>query len=463
MKHLPSVLLVVVCLLMVAATGATGAAAQVQRPLERPPGGWKQIGPATGFPVEQFAVSPNWPVDQFLIAAASGRMVHSADGGATWERGERPAIGVESLTVAPGTTDQRIVFAVGSSALGQAYGLGIARSTDGGISWATTLSVPATKYRIAAFSLSPTFDQDGFAFATFDGALYRSRDFGATWTPIDPVPGQRVQGIALSPMFATDHTLVAAAVTGVFPVPWEMGQDKQKALHHESSAGVAVSTDGGDTWQVSSTGLAVDGASYRYVQGIVISPTFAEDSVIFAYAWGPWSDDAVPSAIFRSEDRGQNWTLAWRRDDGKDQLQFSSSFALSPTFAMDGVGQVALPGLSSWNSGPHGVGPCPVYSTVDGGRSWSLVAGRDDRSPGCFELRTAVASSGGRVAYSTDHPGEGRERAKFRSFDDGATWEQINPPVRGPITGTWRSTVAGDGTFFVGTQDGIWALAPDSR
>jgi photosystem II stability/assembly factor-like uncharacterized protein len=456
----------VIVAMMVAFLSAWGSIspvdAQPPGPPERPPGAWVHLGPPGNFHVNDFAVSPRWPDDPFMIALGSGAL-RTADGGSTWERASAPSLQNRSWMVAPPTPGGRIIFAVGRSSSETALGLAIWRSTDGGTSWSTVLTTQSregSSNLSARLTLSPGFDQDGHAFAIHNGLLYRSQDFGATWTIIQPAGVLRIQQVVPSPAFTTDRTVVVAAVTGTFPPPWGEQNDVKTSAHHESSLGVMISTDGGDTWQTTSNGLAVGDTPYRYVQHVALSPSFDQDGVLFAFSWGPWDGQAVPSGLFRSSDRGQTWTHVWQSTVGKDELRWSASIGLSPAFGMDGVGQMTLTGLTTWNAGPHGPVPGRTYSTTDSGQTWTEMPATNGRPAGWNSLNVAAGGPRGRTAYSINYRGEGGPRYAYRSLDDGASWELIRPPGFDLPTGYWPHVVSRDGTFLVGTRDGIWALRP---
>jgi photosystem II stability/assembly factor-like uncharacterized protein len=399
-------------------------------------------------------------------------ILSSSDGGNNWKRSEQAADGVGALLfgpvgaegtpyIVPSMNGSRIVFGVGGSEA-KTSGLGVIRSTDDGATWKRVLDVPALRSSSweRLFRFSPAFADDGVALVTRDGALYQSQDFGTTWTQTTPIVGQRVQQIEFSPAFASDHTMVAATVTGAFPRPG-MESGDPKLPHNESSAGVTVSRDGGETWQLSSAGLAIDGIPYRYVEQVAVSPSFEQDGLLFAFAWGPWAAEAIPAALFRSSDRGQTWSPVWQSPVGKDGVRWYATFALSPRFGADAIGQIALFGLNSWSVSPHSTAPCQVYGTADSGLSWALVPRENDRAPGCTNLQVFAGGPTGRIWYTLRYPGDGRRQEAFRSIDDGKTWEFMIPPERiFPGGGYWPYTITPGGAFMVGTSDGVWMLPP---
>ena len=106
------------------------------------------------------------------------------------------------------------------------YGKGIARSTDGGVTW-ETLSVfrePPAKWwaELRDIALSPTFAQDATVYALGGDALYRSTDGGTTWQRLqDERIGERDSGtylrvLAVSPDHDGTHDLFLGSEDGDF-------------------------------------------------------------------------------------------------------------------------------------------------------------------------------------------------------------------------------------------------------
>lgn len=465
---------------MASLPGGVLPTARAQRPMTpgAPQGAWASVVPTDSISAQQLKVAPEWPANRFIIASDHDRererqsgsgdgsvstdVIRSFDGGSNWDRIEVSGIRLGSLVVAPLTPSGRIIFGVNARLIdNRTAEFSIVRSGDGGATWSPAFAAPARLAAPGSLLVSPTFADDGHVFAIQDGLLYRSQDFGVTWSQLSLGDGQRVQQIELSRAFASDRTVVAAMVTGRFPTPWDRVNDVRTVPHHESSAGVMVSTDGGDSWRASSVGLELHGVPFRYVQQIALSPSFDRDGVLFACAWGPWTGSAVAAALFRSGDRGLSWSPVWETAEGQAGLRWSAAFALSPAFGVDNFGQMTLVGISSYNASPHSTAACRVYSTADGGKTWLLVPRARDRSPGCASLSVRSGGPTGRVSYSLVYPGEGARASAYRSYDDGATWDFVEPPYSSvPGTGYWPFVVAADGMLLVGTYDGIWALGP---
>lgn len=172
---------------------------------------------------------------------------------------------------------------------------GVWKTTNGGISW-TMVSSGLTDTNVLALAISPNYNSDHTLFAaTFDGGIFRSMNAGASWLKVDlDGPGDRkVSGIAISSNYASDGTVFAVS----------------------SQDGILVSTDRGATWIPRISGI---GNVYWTLRGVAISPNYASDQTVFVYAW---------DRIFKSTDRGQNWTAVSTSVTGITSLVISPGYA----------------------------------------------------------------------------------------------------------------------------------------
>ncbi len=138
---------------------------------------------------------------------------------------------------------------------------------------------------------SPNYAEDSTLLATIDGRLCRSTDGGQTWQRLRgglPEFGEYalVANAAFSPDYANDRTIFASLYLG--------------DTHGE---GVYCSNDGGQMWKLCSDGL-YDLRVYR----VVLSPTYARDRTLLAYARIQSGE-----ALYRSTDGGDSWQLVLRQ------------------------------------------------------------------------------------------------------------------------------------------------------
>ncbi|MHB8993132.1 MAG: hypothetical protein ACYC66_16055, partial [Chloroflexota bacterium] len=180
------------------------------------------------------------------------------------------------------------------------------------------------------------------------------------------LPDPSVNALALSPSFGQD--LLVAAATG---------------------RGVAVSRDGGDSWQLA-------GAEGEIVLSLDVSANprpMAGEPVLLA---GP-----LNRGLIRSEDGGKSWTAA---NQGL-KASFLTGLALSPGFGSDGV-------LFAWGR-PEG-----AFRSEDGGRSWQpSVPGLDAESVSALAVSPSFDSDG--TLYAATSAGV------YRSLNRGTGWEGL--------------------------------------
>jgi hypothetical protein len=401
---------------------------------------WTPLLVGDGQPVRAVAPAPGWPAEGPLLVSRADALLRSADGGATWERLPRLPDGVFTLAFAPGS-GSRTVFATTSRS--------VLRSLDAGATWASVLETVGAP----ELAVSPEFGRDRLLFALDGGALLRSRDGGGSWERLDPAPGQLVQHVVFSPGFATDRTVFIAATSGGFPGrSTEDLPGDEPSRDHELSAGVLVSRDGGMSWTPSNEGIVWEGTPYRHVEWIAVSPTFAEDSTVFALGWGPRLPGRTffgstariwDGGLFRSTDRGATWQVVASVGYGLWN-KASVGLALSPSFAADGV---ALMTESSLQTSPASAN-CRVWRSGDRGSTWSVAI-----RPGSYEgCGTTVLANGGAgpLAFVP------KAMSVMRSSDGGLTWGAGIPGGAGTAAVV---AAPGDAGALVGSTTGdVWRL-----
>ena len=408
---------------------------------------WARLGPPGPSASDPIAVVPDWPANRLILANRRDHLIRTRDGGATWERLAAPAESLAGLELAPGHGPDRVAFAL----VERSPEWVLFQSADSGASWREVLHLRAAP----ELALSPAFVDDGLALATAGGDLWQTRDAGATWQQLQPAPGQRIAQAVFSPDFAADRTIVLTAVSGGFPGVLTDADAAEDATDHERSQGVLVSTDGGETWSPRAAGLELDGAPYRHVQRLAISPTFPQDGTLLVFAWGPRPRaDCVAGgrgrrwhgALFGSADRGLSWEPIRRNDPSCYHTW--AELALSPTYAADGV---ALVGETSAYVTPAS-NSCSLFRTADRGATWTLTFPSSSYE-GCDRLQ--LVPSGGRAL------GLVRKKGWHWSQNGGQSWSELSLP-----SGTFADlqvagASTGDAFLFAGaSHGGVWALGP---
>jgi photosystem II stability/assembly factor-like uncharacterized protein len=191
---------------------------------------------------------------------------------------------------------------------------GIYRSASFGEKWAKLPGIPFSARRTYALLTHPTNTKIIFA-GTSEG-LWRATDGGKRWRLLTS-KSYVIRAIAIHPnnpkrvVIATDDFGVQVSenlgddfidgnagfihrhVLALLPDASEKGRVLASVYHDGTAGSVFVSTDGGENWQPSSTGLGP-----RDVFALYQSPEDA--NVIYA---------GTNSGVFRSNDRGANWSF----------------------------------------------------------------------------------------------------------------------------------------------------------
>jgi hypothetical protein len=459
----------------VTATGwAPGPSALAQdQPGAASSAAWHPLGPTGPSQIDRAGVSVDWPADPFLIVGRSQRNLEysfgrvptvppaarSYDGGRTWE--PLPTLPPGDLFVLRSERSGRILLAAPSFSPGGSS-VDLMRSLDDGLTWVRVWSRNHSD-RFPSVIVTPDFVHDERLVVLDDGKATQTFDAGDTWQPLDPVPGQRVHTLVFSPDFAHDRTIYASVTPDRF-----LGvggtRDPNESTYHETSAGVMMSTDGGDTWSSVSAGLHLEDGPYRSVQALAISPTFAQDNTLFAYGSGPWIVPDLPNyprgpvyQLFRSRDRGASWEGVWpeinrvRLARTGTSIRNFMSIALSPRFAEDGD---VLTRVCVSTGSPHS--GCGDYRSTDGGTTWVSRGGCTADAMDC-NLVAVIPTDPLRAAWYTrgGDPGGG-----LREPDN------TSPVAPRLLTyspyAAQRHTLVADGTVFYPAGLSLWARGPSA-
>lgn len=273
------------------------------------------------------------------------------------------------------------------------------RSTDGGETW-DLMGDPPGSYIFP----SPMTDMVFVAASTEPvggkGSVHKSTDGGATWEKVLEVDGARGKWVAFSPDFATDGTAFAAL----------------DAYH--TSLGIWKTEDWGETWTWMSEGLAY-GFTFMGHQWVAVSPQYPQDQTAFT---------ADYTGIYKTTNGGLEWFRV--------APFYVHEFAFSPNYINDQI--ILATDLQS------------LVLTQDGGESWQLLfeyysKGVGIRYVGPFENPPTPPPPGPQRVYlpivgkNTQDPerglefwlvrgrptGNGIDCYLFRSYDLGATWEEV--------------------------------------
>lgn len=189
------------------------------------------------------------------IGTPAGGLWRTTNGGTTWTplTDGIPSMGVSAIAIHP-TNTNTILIGTGDRDAADTYGVGVLKSTDGGLTWNTTsitwaVSARHSCSRMVVHPSNPNVVMVG----TTDG-LYRSTDFGSTWTR--SLTGD-IDDVEVHP---SDPNIVYALVG--------------KTLYRSTNGGVSFSTTGqtsSNRAQIAVTPAAPDNIYYFSKQGLYVS------------------------------------------------------------------------------------------------------------------------------------------------------------------------------------------------
>ena len=312
--------------------------------IDSPNGDWINLGPFhlpgdnKGYKglgrINSIAFHPSDP-DNIFIGAPAGGLWETEDGGSTWfsNTDDLPTLGVSSIIVNYDNPDI-ILMGTGDRDAGDAAGMGVFKSTDGGVTW--NISNTGMGNRTVGRMIQHPSDPNTI-YAASNGGIYISTDLGDNWT--DKTTGN-FKDIVFKP---GDPTTLYAAKGG----------------------GFYKSTDSGNTWVETSSGLP---GGARGVIGV----SNADPEVVYFLLC---TSDAY-KGIYKSDDSGDTFTekstspniMSWGCNGGSGgQAWYDLDVAIDPnnasTIFAGGVNcfKSANDG-SSWDIVSHWWGDCNVES-----------------------------------------------------------------------------------------------------
>lgn len=255
------------------------------------------------------------------------------------------------------------------------------RTRDGGESWVKVWEQPGTFIRALGFldaanGFLGNVGVNYFPNVTDTQPLYRTRDGGVTWTPIEADGMNSVAGICGIDIVHDNHlTLIHAA-----------GRVGGPAM-------VLRSMDRGESWRVidlrSQAGMILDVKFFDAMRGLVCASS---------------SEDMAQGTalILRTEDGGETWSRAYQ-----SERRFENCWKMSfPTREI---------GYATVQNYEEGRSQRVIIKTVDGGRSWRELPLIDD----------ATAREFGIGFVTPDRGWVGTTSTGYETHDGGQSWAPV--------------------------------------
>lgn len=358
-------------------------------------------------------------------------ILKTTDGGSTWAHANNGLrnLYIGSLFMQPDNS-QVLLAAAASNVYHD--GTGVYLSTDGAATWEPVLIDP-TEESEGFHSVEFSIADPEIAYAASSNRVFRSEDAGRSWTVMTP-PGT---------------AWGEPPVRGGFPIDLQVDtRDANRVFINAYGGGNFLSTDGGRTWIVASTGytgaqtraLAVDPDHPGRVwvtgrSGLFVStdggstwtgqspfdpyPTFEGMALAIAIDGSLLEADNVERGVAYGD--GEKWRYAqpsWPYPQAIRSIAFSPS---SPAIAYAGVGAFFTP--SYFDDSLPGGG---VFRSDDAGTTWRPANDNVSESAHVTGLAVDPRDPSRLFAASAD-------TGLLRSLDGGATWQVVSDHSDTPV------------------------------
>jgi photosystem II stability/assembly factor-like uncharacterized protein len=362
------------------------------------------------------------PTDSNIIwvGAPTGGAWKSSDNGLSWTTStdQLAAIGISDIAINP--ANPSVIYLAtgdGNSGSGNNYGVGILKSTNGGITWQAT-SVSRQQSEMVSFRkivFNPA--NATIMLAVGNKGIYRTVDGWSTHTVIRTGNYKDIEFHPENPsiMYATSYS-------------------------NSGAAKIYKSTDAGSSFSESMTGMVVSGKVNR----IEIAVTPANPAVVYAVCSDVSSDGFY--ALYKSVNSGASWSLVYDNsklnllgwsatgnDDG-GQGWYDLAIAVSPA----SENEVYVGGVNVWRS-------------TDGGKNWK-IAGLWYHGGGAAYVHADQHA----LVYSPHNPRalySGNDGGIYKTYNKGGIWTDLSNGLGILQVYRMSSNVKNPALILAGTQD----------
>ncbi len=332
-----------------------------------PWGVWVPIGPYTIAGRTTGLDRPADEPDTLYAAVADGGVWRTRDRGQTWERLSdfEPTLSGGSILLDP--TDARTIYfgtGEGNGAIDNYPGIGVLKSTDGGLSWTPSNQFSSVVRRLAIHPSEPSR-----IYAAGASGCYVSTDAGANFSLID-APGLPTGTGASDVLIRPDDP------NRLFCALWG-----------GSDGGIYRSTDRGATWARLDTGLPAPNTAGRIALAVSRSNP---DTMIAGI-------EINSGTIYRTDDGGDNWYEPAPSPLGYcgGQCWYDNAVGIDP----------ADPNVLY-------AGGVSAHRSLDGGVSWAVMS-----SGVHVDHHFVFAPAAGEVLLANDG-------GVYHSADQGSSWSE---------------------------------------
>lgn len=382
----------------------------------------RNIGPAlTSGRVSDFAFHPE-KSNEFYVSMASGGVWKTLNNGITWKSvfNNEGAFAIGVIELDP--VNPNIVW-VGSgennAQRSVAYGNGVYKSVDGGISWKNMgledsghISMirfhPRDSNIVYVAAQGPLWSSGG------DRGLYRSNDGGENWQRILEIDADTgINEFVIDP--ANPDVIVASS--------YQRRRHVWTLINGGPGSGIHKTTDGGDNWVKLKGGLPA-GDLGRI--GLTSAPS--DPQTLYAIIEG----DSKSKGLYRSQNFGGSWEK--RSDHSTSSPQYYNELFIDP-------------------KDPNRVYSTDTFTQVseDAGKTWQRLS---------FKHRHVDDHALWIDPVNTSHLYIGGDGGVYESWDRGQLWRHVRNL---PVTQFYRATPDNDVPFYNvcgGTQDNFTLCGP---